>query len=247
MLSAAATTNTVSHSISLTATENIKSIVVQSKADEVLAGSGSVSVTTEDPVLTLDAEGSRTLTLDCTGHKAGKFLLMLPPSVFSQGFTVFIQDKDGNVMFREAKASKANTIVRSQVLAMPAFAYEAQFRSAFLDQAGFGYYKGVNSSSSGIDASLSFDRNRGQYATRTEAGTSRYSRVEDWDAAFSIAATTPYDLTAGGVYPVTLDLMQEDGITQTSGQFLVLKVSDSAAWLVATDNSGIGFIQPLED
>lgn len=232
---------------SYTGGKNLKSIRVQTKGSEPLCGSGKVTFNDGEPTLTLDASGSTGLTLDCSGSKDRTFYMMLPPGVFRQGFTVLMEDADGNVMFKEARASESNVVERSTILTMPPFGYEAQYKAAFLNADAYGFYTGTDASATRMDAKFTYNAESSQLAApATQSKSTRYARVQDWNAGFAVGMTTPSTLVVGQEYDATLDLMQDSGRSTVEGKFRVIKISDDAAWLSASDGSGAAFIQPLK-
>ena len=116
--------------LQLTGSSVIKSITVSGNAGELLAGSADVTVFTDGktmPAVAMDADAEKSVSLLCgSGVKlssaATSFVIALPPTKFSAGFTVTVKDADG--MSMQIRTDKAQEIKRNTVLAMPVKAYE---------------------------------------------------------------------------------------------------------------------------
>lgn len=97
--------------------------------NEVLCGNATVSATYGSvPTLALSGEGGKVLTIDCgeggvlTGETAGAytpFWLVVPPTVFSKGFTFEIERTSGDVSYQST--SNSITVERSHARPMSAF------------------------------------------------------------------------------------------------------------------------------
>ena len=75
----------------------------------------------------MDADAEKSVSLLCgSGVKlssaAASFVIALPPTRFSAGFTVTVKDADG--MSMQIRTDKAQEIKRNTLLAMPVKAYE---------------------------------------------------------------------------------------------------------------------------
>lgn len=112
--------------LSLKGTQRVLSISVTDKAGLALWGTGSVSTETigsGDCSATVSG-GNATLTLDCGSgvvlreDTATDFYLVVPVGAFAQGFDVKIVSSIGTAV---KSTSKANTIARADIKAMPAF------------------------------------------------------------------------------------------------------------------------------
>lgn len=113
--------------IKLYGSARIAGIKLSSNGGEPLCGPCKVSVPYHaGPVLTMDPGSPSEVTLDCGGVLIGTdaatatiFTIMIPPTDFSQGFTVEVTDTDGKVMTKGT--SKEYSITRNDGVAMPAF------------------------------------------------------------------------------------------------------------------------------
>lgn len=106
----------------------VKSIRVKGNNNESLAGSASVGVSYGDaPVLSVDSEGGKVVTLDCgngvqlNGSKdtPTAFWVVLPPVTFTEGFTVEIEDVNGRVVTKST--NKCVEIERNTIQPMKGF------------------------------------------------------------------------------------------------------------------------------
>ena len=103
----------------------VKSIKLEGNDNEKLAGASSITAYpgTTVPSIIMSSEASGTITLDCgDGVQLDPsvptiFIISVPPTVFSKGFTVTVVDTEGTEM--PVKASVSNEIKRSSILKMP--------------------------------------------------------------------------------------------------------------------------------
>ena len=104
----------------------VKSIKLEGNDNEKLAGASSITAYpgTTVPSIIMSSEASGTITLDCgDGVQLDPsvptiFIISVPPTVFSKGFTVTVVDTEGTEM--PVRASVSNEIKRSSILKMPA-------------------------------------------------------------------------------------------------------------------------------
>ena len=112
--------------LQLRGTQKVTSITLEGKNSEKLSGAATVNAYTDDtkPAITMASGASTSVTLNCgTGvqlseSSATEFIIALPPMLFSQGFTVTVTDSDSKTYTVES--DKANTVLRSSLLTMPA-------------------------------------------------------------------------------------------------------------------------------
>ena len=103
----------------------VKSIKLEGNDNEKLAGASSITAYpgTTVPSIKMSSEATGVITLDCgEGVQLDPavptiFIIAVPPTVFSQGFTVTVVDTEGNEM--PVRASVSNEIKRSSILKMP--------------------------------------------------------------------------------------------------------------------------------
>ena len=113
--------------LQLRGTQKIKSIKLEGKNNEKLSGVATVTAYTDEtkPAITMASSALKSVTLNCGSgvqlneSKATEFIIALPPVLFSKGFTVTVADDSGNPYTVET--DKANTVLRSSILNMPAF------------------------------------------------------------------------------------------------------------------------------
>ena len=104
----------------------VKSIKLEGNDNEKLAGASSITAYpgTTVPSIKMSSEASGAITLDCgegvllDPSVPTIFIISVPPTVFSKGFTVTVVDTEGNEM--PVRASVSNEIKRSSILKMPA-------------------------------------------------------------------------------------------------------------------------------
>ena len=113
--------------LQLKGTQKVKSIMLQGKNKEKLSGAATVTVYTDEtkPAITMASGASKSVILNCGSgvqlneSTATEFIIALPPVLFSKGFTVTVTDTESKIYTVET--DKANTVLRSSILTMPAF------------------------------------------------------------------------------------------------------------------------------
>ena len=113
--------------LQLRGTQKVKSIKLEGKNNEKLSGAATVTAYTDEtkPAITMASGASKTITLNCgrgvqlNESTATEFIVALPPVLFSKGFTVTVTDTESKTYTVET--DKANTVLRSSILNMPAF------------------------------------------------------------------------------------------------------------------------------
>ena len=115
--------------LQLKGTQTVKSIKIEGKNNEKLSGAAVVTAYTNNlaPAITITAtdEASKSVTLNCgdgiqlSEGTATEFIIALPPVLFSQGFTLSVTDSNDETYTIET--NRANTVLRSSILNMPAF------------------------------------------------------------------------------------------------------------------------------
>lgn len=112
--------------LQLKGTQKVTSIKLEGKNSELLSGAATVTAYTYEtkPAITMASGASKSVTLNCGNgvqlneSTATEFIIALPPVLFSKGFTVTVTDSDSKTYTVET--NKANTVLRSSLLAMPA-------------------------------------------------------------------------------------------------------------------------------
>ena len=113
--------------LQLRGTQKVKSITLQGKNNEKLSGAAIVTAYADKtkPAITMASGATKSVTLNCGSgvqlneSKATEFIISLPPVLFSKGFTVTVTDTESKTYTVET--DKANTVLRSSILTMPAF------------------------------------------------------------------------------------------------------------------------------
>lgn len=116
--------------LQLKGTQTVTSLKIEGKNNEKLSGAANVTAYTvgTKPTITMAADASASVTLNCGAgvqlkeSTATEFIIALPPVLFSKGFTVTVTDSENNTYTVET--NKANTVLRSSLLVMPAFKLE---------------------------------------------------------------------------------------------------------------------------
>ena len=232
-------------SSSITATR----VRIQTKGEEYLCGSGTVNMSGDVPSLSIATGTTDNQIVEATGSATGTaFYLMLPPNALANGFITQVA-AGSNAMLKEAPASTSNKITRSGIVAMPAFAYENQIHTDFLEitPLPFGYYSGVGQNMS-YQTLFGFDKDTSQYATTVQENTSRTFRLQDFSEHKMYSFVLPYALELGGVYSATMESISTSTYLGPAdqGSFRLVQKTSNAAWFIRDDNM-FGFIIPLED
>ncbi len=113
--------------LQLKGTQIVKSITIQGKNNEKLAGAATVIAYTDEtkPAIVMDEGASTTVTLNCgegvwlNESTVTEFIIALPPVLFSQGFTLTVTDSNSQTY--SVETDKANTVLRASLLVMPTF------------------------------------------------------------------------------------------------------------------------------
>ena len=245
-------------SLKLTGSKTIRSVRLFVPVGETLNGTAVVGGWDGDaPTLTFDAgqtgESHARLTLSCgtpgvslTGE--GKtFHLVLPVGALAGGFFVEAVDSEGNALVRHSPSGATPAIVRSQVRPMPALAYAAKYKDAFLTEEGAGAFASASAAASGACTPLCrYVEGRGQYAYENTAAT-RILRLQDWADGFALTFTMPFAMAPGSSYPVSLTALgNTDVASQDNVSMRVVKRFGERVWLCDTQ-SGNGYVALMID
>lgn len=117
--------------LNVTGSSSIVKIIVKGNSGEIISGAataspdyGSINMTGSGTSVTLDCGDGVALSAEGT-----EFNIVLPPTTFSSGFTVRVVSTEG---YMDKKISSSQSIGRSQVVVMPAFAYADKVISSFI-------------------------------------------------------------------------------------------------------------------
>ena len=165
--------------LQLKGNSSVKSIEIKGNSDELLSGDATVIVsTTAAPEIIMSESASKTVTLDCgegvqlNEQEATLFMMTLPPTPFSNGFTITITDTAGNT--KELSTTKPNPVNRSRSLRMPTVTLEsatpAPADNDYIDEYGVNRGPGVE-----IDGVVWAPVNCGYHATDY-----KYGKLYQW-------------------------------------------------------------------
>lgn len=118
--------------LQLTGTCKVASIQVEGNKNEKLAGDAVVTVYSDNaaPSIAMAADAMTSVTLDCgdgvqlNEATATEFIISLPPTTFTGGFTITVTDTDGGTQTIET--SKENVVKRTSLLKMPEVAVQTE-------------------------------------------------------------------------------------------------------------------------
>ena len=123
--------------LKLKGSQVITSIKVSGKNDEKLGGDGVVFTDSSGPAISWTDNTVTSMELVCpegvelNEDIATEFIISLPPTVFSKGFTVSIKDIDSQTYILET--DKKNTVFRSSLLVMPEKDLDSSVRFSLWD------------------------------------------------------------------------------------------------------------------
>lgn len=239
--------------LKFTGNKSLRTIRVFVPVGQTLNGTAVVSgLDTDAPTLTFDAaqtgEANAQVTLSCVDSgvalsgEAKTFYLTLPVGTLAGGFFIEAVDTEGNAVVRHSPAGQTEAIVRSGVRPMPALAYTAKYKDAFLSTPNCGAFSKARASDNGAATALcSYVEGQGQYAW-LNTSTSRYVRLEDWASGFSLAFTMPYALSPGTNSTVSVSALGSAGVTSKNNATMrVVKQFGERVWL-CDQQSGNGYV-----
>ena len=233
--------------LQVTGSKTINAVNLYSAADEALNGTLTVSdLTAETPTMTYTGSGEdkNMLSLKIStpvplSSTATSFYFFLPPGTLASGFVVELIDSEGNAMLKST--TKDNTIERSVIREMPAFAYEPQYRSKFLlDESLASAWTDIKTNNSQMQRAA-FLQTQGQFAT-VAAGENNVYRIQNWETGYVLSVQVPKTLTFNGDHAATVSkLGTVDGISEGTPTLKYVKMHGSRKWLVDETN-GVGYI-----
>ena len=111
--------------LQLKGTQNVTSVKIEGNNGEKLSGEATVTAYTDGskPGVSMASSASTSVTLTCPEgilldkNTATEFIISLPPTVFTKGFTVIVTDNDGKT--HKVNTDKKNEVIRSSLLVMP--------------------------------------------------------------------------------------------------------------------------------
>lgn len=244
-------------SFTLTGSATIKAVNLYTRGSDVMNGKVKITNLAGDGgpwVSYLDTK-NQSVSLDCGEgvmlNGAGvTFHISVPAGAFADGFIVEFIDSEGNAMIKSAPGSSSNVINRGVIREMPSFAYAAQYKKVFLEEADdFAAFSGVNAAGS-VEKQCVYKEGQSQYAFLNTDGDpgSRYIRFQDWTKGYSLAFQFDVkDLTLGAKPVVAVKAQGATGTIATSaGTMKVIKKTSDRAWLY-DDVTKNGFVIKLED
>lgn len=184
---------------------NVKSIKIEGNNNEKLSGAATVTAYVDGttPVITMASSSKTSITLDCgdagvtlSESVATDFIIVLPPVVFSSGFTIIVTDFDSKIYTVEA--DMANTIQCSSILIMPEVKLEDKetddevTNGDYIDEYGINHGKGI-----AIGNYIWAPVNCGYRAAYTENGKSYkgfpYGKFYQWGRKYGQGLGDNYD------------------------------------------------------
>lgn len=146
---------------------SVSSISLRGNNGEILAGKCSIEIPGDDPVITFASSAStKSVTLTCetpvllggSSSESTEFWFVLPPIVFTKGFTVTVTASDGSVF--EKSTNREIKIERSAINRMAAFEVKPAFMGNIVfEDANFKAYCVKNFDTDG-DGEISYDESK---------------------------------------------------------------------------------------
>ena len=207
---------------------SVANVTLRGNKEEKLSGPATIQAGLDgDPILTLAGEGVsgevrihcvEPVALDADATNAKAFWFVLPPTTFEEGFTVTVEDSEGNIY--EKSSSKKRTLARNHVLRMKAFE---------LVESGFGIYPASG------DAYV-YDPSTDQMNIYEAEGSGWFRFLVIPDLKMYELGPIPLDLAQGGTF--STDLTVTTGGVQessTSYDLKVLSLQDDGTLKLGTD------------
>ena len=194
----------------------ITSITVTGNNNEILCGDGEVASTYgEVPSITLSDASAKTVILDCgagvtlDAETATPFIIALPPMTMTGGFTVVVTDSESKQM--EIKTTKPQTILRSNLLKMPAVNYVGEVKPFSITSNGTTSVS-INKSGTPDDIVLEYRKGAGEWASYTignsidlaDGETLQYRAGVDGNETFSKSVSAYYNVSVTGSGTITV-------------------------------------------
>lgn len=241
-------------SFTVTGSKTIKAVNLYTRGSDILNGNVKITNLGGDAWVSYLDTKNQSVSLDCgegvqLDGSGVTFHISVPAGAFAEGFFVEFIDSEGNAMLKSAPATQ-NVINRGVIRQMPAFAYTAQYKKAFLTEASdFAAYSGVDAAGP-VEKQCAYTEGQSQYAFITTDGDpgSRYVRFQDWTTGYSLAFQIPVkNVTLGAKPTVTVKAQGATGtVAFTSGTMKVIKKTADRAWLYDSVTKN-GFVIKLED
>jgi len=233
--------------LQLTGDKSIKKIVVTSKSVEYLNGSAKVDMSyplsgAPSMAMTEESESDlyRSITLDCGSVQLSStsqpFYFVVPVGTLSSGFMVEIVDSGDYSMFKSAKASSKNQIIRSKIVSMPSFAYGREYNSAVQSQ-DYGFYSSAGASSSSPTVVYKYEE--GSQIGFTTADKCTF-RLQNWDKEYAVTfSNIPANPALDGTFFLYLKRMDKYiyDLKYLYYEVRVIRKIDNTVWLVDEDNN----------
>ncbi len=198
----------------------IASITVKGNSDEILAGSASLTMSHGGiPAISIASDGLKEVTLDCgegvvlNADAPTSFLISLPPTDFTNGFTVTVSDSQGGTA--EYSTVKQNIIGRSQILRMPVKEYIAERQPQevdYIDEYGINHGQGVE-----IDGVVWAPVNCGYHETDFKYGK-LYQWGRKYGQGYSGELYDIYDNIIGDYSDATVPMIMSGPVSLATGQ-----------------------------
>ena len=179
----------------------ISRITLTGKDGEKLSGDAVLTVSLDGtmPSVQMGQSAESSVTLDCAGgvqltlSESVAFYIAVPPTSFAEGFTVEVENIQGDICSLEA--STANAVGRSQILCMPVA--KVEFGSAdvavgdYIDEYGANWGQGVI-----IDGTRWAPVNCGFKEEGIGDKGYLYGKMYQWGRLYGLGYNTTYDASA---------------------------------------------------
>lgn len=212
--------------------QKVSSIRLEGKNSEKLAGAASITAyfANTAPVITMSSDAVKTVTLNCgagvqlSKDTATEFIISLPPTVFSKGFSVTVTDSDNHTYIVDT--DKENSVLRSSLLVMPPVDLDDFNTGGMLDieeKEGYNVYGLVSCNGVGVPGVVISD---GVEVTVTDDNGVYYLDSEEYNQVVFMSVPSGYEVESEGVLPKFYKNLDGDARTRERADWSLTKVDN---------------------
>lgn len=212
--------------------QKVTSIRLEGKNNEKIAGPAIVraSVLNTSPAITMSDDATTSITLNCENavqlseETSEEFIISLPPTVFSKGFTVTVTDSDNLTYVIEAETS--NTVPRSALLVMPSVDlndFKEDVMLEVVEKEGYNVYGLVSCDGVGVPGVVISD---GVEVTVTDKYGVYYLKSEEYNQVVFMSLPSGYEVESEGVLPQFYQTLDGNAGTTERVDWLLTKVDN---------------------
>lgn len=212
--------------------QKVSSIRLEGKNNERIAGRAVVkaAVPNTTPSITMSADATMSITLNCENgvqlseEAPTEFIISIPPTVFSKGFTVTVTDSDNLTYVIETDMQ--NSVLRSGLLVMPPIDLN-EFKSDETPDAeekdGYNVYGLVSCDGAGVPGVVISD---GVEVTVTDDNGVYYLKSEEYNRIVFMSVPSGYEVESDGVLPQFFQILDGNAGTTERADWTLTKVDN---------------------